>query len=147
MREIVMIVVLASSACGAAVPQVQGKGGPAWTELTSEHFTVWTDAKVADARERVRVMERLRQVIVSVAFRSVPATGRTLVVLLRDDDELAALSGTQEPRPYTLPAQAPLWQATMVLSASSDDNDDNSNEAHELTHAISSGVVHHQPRW
>src|SRR5262245_8459466 len=106
MRVIVMMsVALGASGCGAAVPPVQGKGGPAWTELTSEHFTVWTDAKVAEASERVRVMEQLRQVVVAVAFPSVPATGRTLVVLLRDDDELAALSEIQQPRAFAMPVQ------------------------------------------
>lgn len=46
---------VAAAACGAAVPPVPGKGGPAWTELTSEHFTVWTDGDRAEVRELVQL--------------------------------------------------------------------------------------------
>ena len=43
MRRLVTVAWFAA-ACGAAVPPVPGKGGPAWHELTSPHFVVWTDA-------------------------------------------------------------------------------------------------------
>src|SRR5262245_22427870 len=75
--HVAMIAVLAG--CAAAVPQVPSQGGPAWRELTSEHFTVWSDADPGRARELVREMEHLRQVIVGVAFPGVPAGGRSLV--------------------------------------------------------------------
>jgi hypothetical protein len=45
---VAMVVVLATlaltSAC-ARFPVAPAEGGPVWTELTSEHFTVWTDAE------------------------------------------------------------------------------------------------------
>lgn len=135
------------AACGAAVPPVPGKGGPAWIELTSEHFTVWTDASPARGRELIREMERLRQIVVGVVFQSVPTSGRDLVIALRDDDELTALSPTGEPRAYAMPAQSPLWQPAFVLSAFSNRDREDRTIAHELTHAISYAVVHHQPRW
>lgn len=134
-------------ACGAAVPPVPSKGGPAWTELTSEHFTVWTDAPPEQARDLVRAMEHLRQVVVGVAFPSVPAGGRMLVIALRDDDELTEFSRTHQPRAYAVPASAPVWQPVIVLSAFSNLGRGDLTPAHELTHAISFAVIHHQPRW
>ena len=135
------------AACGAAVPPIPGKGGPAWLEVTSEHFTVWTDADRAQVRELVQQMEHLRQVVIGVAFPSVPADGRVLVVALRDDDELAAFSKTGQPRALAMTAGAPLWQPTIVLSAFSTFQTSDRTVAHELTHVISFAVVHHQPRW
>ncbi len=147
MRVTMAIAAMSVMACGAAVPPVPGKGGPAWTELTSEHFTVWTDAEPARARELVRVMEHLRQVVVGVAFPSLPAAGRMLAIALRDDAELTAFSGTEEPRAYAAPAHAPLWQPLIVLSAFSNGSRGDLTVAHELTHAISFAIVHDQPRW
>jgi hypothetical protein len=135
------------AACGAAMPPVPGKGGPAWIELTSEHFTLWTDAAPGRARELVRKMEHLRQVIVGVAFPGVPSDGRNLVIALRDDDELSALSAISEPRAFAAPAQAPLWQPMTVLSADNTFDAGEVTAAHELTHLISYAVIHHQPRW
>lgn len=146
-QAILGVVIGAAVACGAAVPPVPGKGGPAWTELTSEHFTVWTDAEPDQVRELIRAMERLRQVVVGVAFPSVPAGGRMLVIALRDDDELAAFSPTHQPRPFAAPPGAPLWQPMIVLSAFSNQQRGDLTAAHELTHAISFAVIHYQPRW
>src|SRR3954465_2482221 len=78
---------LAASACGPAIPPVPGKGGPAWHELTSEHFTLWTDTDEATARAlRVR-MEALRQAVIGIAFGGGDSPGRSFVIALRDDKE------------------------------------------------------------
>jgi len=135
------------SACGAAMPPVPGKGGPAWIELTSEHFTVWTDGPPDRGRELIREMERLWQIVAGVVFPGVDSSGRDLVIVFRDDDELSALSPTGEPRAYAMSAQPPLWQPAFVLSAFSNREVGDRTVAHELTHAISFAVVHHQPRW
>ena len=144
-RAAVIAAVLALGACGAAVPPVQGKGGPAWVELTSEHFTVWTDGDLERVREQVREMEYLRQLVVGVMFPSAPASGRMLVIALRDDDELAAFATTGSPRPYAMSAHPPLRQPLIVMSVFS--NRDKDVLAHELTHVISFGVLDNQPRW
>lgn len=144
-RDAVLAVVLVG--CGGALPAVPGKGGPPWIELTSEHFTVWTDADGARARELVREMEHLRQVVVGVAFPAMPAAGRTLVIAMRDDDELAAFSSTDQPRAYAMSPGPPLWQPMVVLSAFSNRDPGNIAVAHELAHLISFAVIHHQPRW
>jgi hypothetical protein len=140
------LAVVAAAACGAAVPAVPGKGGPAWTELTSEHFTVWTDGDRAEVRELIQQMEQLRQVVVGVTFPWV-LRGRTLVFALRDDDELTAFSATEQPRASATMAGAPLWQPVIALSAGSHVQASDRTVAHELTHVISFAAVHHQPRW
>ena len=63
---------LALAACrGPAVPAVPSQGGPAWIELASEHFTVWTDASRGRGVEMIREMEHLRQVVRGVGFASI----------------------------------------------------------------------------
>jgi hypothetical protein len=144
-RAVVIAGVLA--ACGAAVPPLPSNGGPTWSELTSAHFTMWTDAPLDRARELIREMERMRQIVVGVAFPGAPDEGRNLVIALHDDAELAALSPTGEARAYASSGGEPLWQPLFVLSAYSNYSRDDRTVAHELTHVISFAVVHHQPRW
>jgi hypothetical protein len=55
-------------ACRVGIPPVPGQGGPAWHEIASEHFVVWTDGEVADARELVQTVEHLRQIELGVSF-------------------------------------------------------------------------------
>ena len=55
-------VLVLACACHAAIPAVPGQGGPAWHEVTSEHFVGWTDGDVDDARALIQTVEHLRQV-------------------------------------------------------------------------------------
>jgi hypothetical protein len=134
-------------ACGAAVPQVPGNGGPPWIELTSDHFMVWTDGSQDRAHELVRELERFRQIILGAVFPGAAASDRILVVMLRDDAELRAFALTDEARPFAVLMGNPLSPATIVLSALSYGDLTNTAVAHELTHVISWAAVHHQPRW
>ena len=136
-----VMVVVAAAACGAAVPPVPGKGGPTWAELTSEHFTVWTDGDRAEVRDLAQQMEQLRQVVVGVTFPWV-SRGRTLVFALRDDDEVTAFSATEQPRAFAMTAGAPLWQPMIALSAHSHLQASDRTAAHELTHVIAG-----RPTW
>lgn len=144
MRGLLLVFV---AACGAAIPPVPGKGGPAWLALTSEHFVVWTDAGEARARVLVREIEHLRQVVVGTAFRGAESSMKTFVIALRDDDERGAFI----PDPFSALASPPdgnlLKQPVIVLSASSNLEASDRIEAHELVHAISHAIIRHQPRW
>src|ERR1044071_2401209 len=80
-------VVVAVAACGSAIPAVQGQSGSAWLEVTSPHFTLWTDASPDRAREAVVEMEHLRQVIIGSSFRSVASEGSIFAIALRDLSE------------------------------------------------------------
>lgn len=135
------VLVLALAACGAAVPPVPGRGGPAWTELTSEHFTLWTDASASRGRELIRELEHLRQIEYGVAFANLPDAGRVFVVALRDVYEVHGFVPEQFSA-FAWTAYAPIYQPFIVLSA-----EDNEVVVHELAHVISHGAIHHQPHW
>jgi len=143
-RSLLLVVLVA---CGAAIPPVPGKGGPAWLELTTDHFVVWTDAGEARARVLVREIEHLRQVVVGTAFQGAESPVKTFVIALRDDDERSAFV----PGEFSALASPPdgnlLKQPVIVLSASSNLEASDRIEAHELVHAISHAIIRHQPRW
>jgi len=101
--------------CAATFPAVPGKGGPAWLELTSEHFTVLTDADHATARALVSQMEQVRQVVVGAAFPAA-VRGRILVFALRDDGELSLTRTERESRAFAGTAGRPMFQPFVVLS-------------------------------
>lgn len=148
MRCVAVVAVVEFMACRTSpVPPVPGKGGPPWIELTGPHFTIWTDAGPERAREIMFKMERLRVVLVHAMFPTAPEDGSDLAIVLRNDAELRALSTTGQTRPFAINMQFPLWQPMIVLSASGERGELEVALAHELVHAISSGVIHHQPRW
>lgn len=132
--------------CAATFPAVPGKGGPAWLELTSEHFTVLTDADRVTAHALVRQMEQVRQVVVGAAFPAA-ARGRILVFALRDDEELSLTRTERESRAFAGTAGRPMFQPFVVLSTFSNDGRTDETIMHELAHAISFAAIHRQPRW
>ena len=78
------------AACGGWVPALPSQGGPAWVEVQSEHFTLWTDAGAGRGTELVEQMEYLHQIVFGVAFPTWPDAGRAFAIGLRDSDELHA---------------------------------------------------------
>src|SRR5512146_1910850 len=82
--------------CGAAVPSLPSKGGPAWTERQSEHFTMWTDAPASRGRELIREMEHLQQVVFGVASHQSATVGRSLLITLRARNAV----GAYVPKPF-----------------------------------------------
>src|SRR5215475_6240601 len=76
------------AACGSAVPAVRGQAASGWLEVTSPHFTLWTDTSADRAREVIVEMEHLRQVIIGSSFRSVASEGSIFAIALRDMREL-----------------------------------------------------------
>lgn len=128
-------------ACGPAIPPVPSKGGPAWRELTTEHFTLWTDASPSRAHELMRDMEDLRHVVIGVGFRG-GGEGRVLVIALRDLDEARAYM-PGEYRAMASEANSYIHQPMIMMAADADDE----IVTHELTHTISQTVIPVQPRW
>lgn len=147
MRRIALAVAAAIAGCGPAIPAVPSKGGPAWHELTSEHFTLWTDASESTARELVRHMEDLRQAVVGIGFRRANASGRSLVVALRDDDEVQAFMPRGDFAAIASPSSSVVAQPMILLSANPEHDPKGEIAAHELTHTISASVIRDQPRW
>jgi len=131
-------------ACGAAVPALPSQGGPAWVELESEHFTLWTDAGAARGTELIEQMESLHQIVFGIALAGYPSEGKTFAIALRDsfevhayiDDMFTAMSFVDDNAlnlpVILLPADVP-DHATIVT--------------HELTHIISNVAIKQQPVW
>jgi hypothetical protein len=127
------------------VPALPTQGGPAWRELTSEHFTVWTDAEPALAHALIMRMEHIRQVLFGVSFFRVQARSRTVVVAFQSmreahafiDDGAAGETGSPD---------GPLLQPTMIVDAATLDYNPRVL-THELTHVISLEAIPHQPQW
>lgn len=128
-------------ACGPAIPPLPSQGGPAWRELTTEHFTLWTDASPKRAREMMREMEDLRHVVIGVGFQG-GGEGRVLVISLRDLDEARAFM-PGEFRAMATEANSYIHQPLIMMGADAD----REIVSHELTHTISMTVIPVQPRW
>lgn len=140
-----LVVAAVAAAChGPALPQVPGKGGPAWLELQSEHFTLWTDSSRERAQRLIREMEHHRQVVLGVGFNSTRAEGRSFVLALRDSEEV----GVFLPEQFVAMAYSgsAVLQPVIVLPAKTDE-DRAHVVAHELTHVISFHVIRNQPEW
>jgi hypothetical protein len=131
--------------CGAALPKLPSEGGPAWREIQSEHFTLWTNASSARGRELVQDMEERRQVIAR-AMGGAPAEGRIFAI------GLGSLREAQEFMPEQALAMAwdegqPARQASILFSTDYNEGEDEIVMNHELAHAISYSIVANQPRW
>jgi hypothetical protein len=140
-RSAVLVTLALFVAC-ARFPVAPAEGGPVWTELTSEHFTVWTDADPSRVRDLIRKMELFRHVTAEVAYPAAPSSGRALAVVMRNDQELTEISG--DSRAFSMQAMLPLWQPIVFLSLTGTGE---RTLMHELTHLISFSVIHNQPRW
>jgi hypothetical protein len=143
-RVLVPVMLELCVACHAGYPAAPAQGGPVWTELTSEHFTVWTDGDPSRVCELIRTMERFHQVTAGVAYPTAPTAGRALAVVMRNSEELSEVNNLGEARAMTHTAGAPLWQPLVLLSLT---DTEERTMAHELTHLVSFAVIHHQPRW
>jgi hypothetical protein len=130
---------------GPAIPALPSKGGPAWVEVTSPHFIVWTDSSEARGRVLAQQMEDYRRIVVGVLFAGgEPNSPPTLVLALRDAEEV----GAYVPKQFIAYASGggPLRQPVIILAADTSD-DNNHIVIHELTHAITFGVIADQPKW
>ncbi|MEO6772525.1 MAG: hypothetical protein ABI467_05810 [Kofleriaceae bacterium] len=133
------------AACAAAVPELPGKGGPAWLELRSEHFTLWTDVEMGRATELARQLEYLHQVVYGVAFPGRDRSGRSLVIALRDSYEIHAYVPAQFSA-FSWPDANPLLLPVIVFAGDTNERDGHVI-THELTHVISHVAIHRQPVW
>lgn len=143
MVAVAVIATMAGAACAprAVLPQLPSQGGPAWRELTSEHFLLWTDASSARARELVRGLEERYQILARGMNRA-EQPRRIFAVVFRNAEELQFFL------PKNLAAFAwsqdnPTHQPGVVMSAETWGPIIN----HELAHGISFALLESQPRW
>lgn len=130
-------------ACAPAIPPLPSRGGPAWLELKSEHFILWTDAPAARGCELVRKMEHHRQVVMR-AMNNAPSNARSFVIALNSAREAAAYL-PEEFAAVAWNASGPTLQPGILLDADTEDR--NHVVSHELTHVISFGIFANLPGW
>jgi hypothetical protein len=92
MRCLVLALLVWVAACAHVhrMPPVPGKGGPAWREVTSEHFILWTDLPETEARSALRHIESFRDVVINFVFSGMSRLpSKSLVIALRRFDDWA----------------------------------------------------------
>jgi hypothetical protein len=133
---------LVAAACGGPLIQLPSHGGPAWLEVRSEHFTLWTDGSAERGRELVREMERRREVILT-AMNNLGSRTRTFVIAVRDRIELggyrSSCVGTCD-----WDAHNPTGQPGLGLEINVADRKV-INRA--MAHVLSVEVIAHPPEW
>ncbi len=133
------------AACGSALPATSSQGGEPWHELTTEHFTLWTDAPVERGRELVEKMEHLRSTVYGVAFPDFASGGRTFAIAFRSQRESSSFTPPDHSALTYWGTNFVIRRPLMVLYA--DPHHDDQVVTHELTHAVSFAAVQAQPRW
>jgi Protein of unknown function (DUF1570) len=132
-------------ACHAAIPPVPGQGGPAWHEVASEHFVVWTDGDVDDARALIQTVEHLRQIELGVSWFNATTNTRAFVIALRRQYEVNAFI----PKQFVAEASPPpagVFQPCIIASIDGFEHDPTA-VTHEMTHVISYNALPAQPHW
>jgi hypothetical protein len=90
MRDRWLVFLFTVAACAHHLPPVPGKGGPAWHELASEHFILWTDLPEADAGRALRHLEGFRDVVSRFIFSGAARLpSKSLVIAFRSSDDWA----------------------------------------------------------
>jgi len=137
---------LLSSCIGSSFPKTPAAGGPAWQEITTEHFIIDTDLDAAQADAMVRQLENLRKVMAETVFGGEPPPRpRARVLALRVDEYRhfdRVYVGTF--------VSSVLFQPMLITSPGGDwDTFSADIRKHELAHYVSSLYIDIglQPRW
>jgi hypothetical protein len=137
-------VVLAALVAGCAtIPPCPGQGGPAWREVTGQHFVLHTDLRAGKASEALTDLENLRAAILNAAFpRAGRAPGGQIPVILVDDDDHWREYFPHNDGMFT----EVLWQPLILMRAGTGFNPQQIVK-HELVHHLSRFYLPKQPRW
>jgi hypothetical protein len=138
---LVLVLVLVLVAGCATVPPCPARGGPAWRELTSEHFVVRSDLEPDEVVEVVRTLEEIRAAMLTMWVGLLEPIGRTPVIAL-SSSELAAFAGFEfdgyyfrrPPFPGTVVAAGNTWKRSETVK-------------HELAHELAHHFEPIQPTW
>ena len=127
----------------ATLPACPAKGGPAWLELTSDHFVMRTDMEEPAALVVLRRMEDARAAMLAMVWRHAPdPAGRVQVFALASQEEVAFYTG---PSFVALHLRTPPFPPTVLLSGAERASELVGN--HELAHALSLQLLPLQPAW
>jgi hypothetical protein len=137
---------LTAAAC-ATLPPCPAQGGPAWQELTSDHFVVRTDLDAADGQEVVRRLEETRAAMLVAVWPEAPGPpDRSAVIALRYPAELSEFLGYEIAGEYVVARPFP---KTMIIAGTAEADDGNGllTLRHELAHHLSRWFLTLQTPW
>src|SRR5512133_1602503 len=121
------------------------RGGPAWTELTTPHFTVASDLRPAHARRIATELEGIRAWVIAALLpgegRDIP--GRVRVVAFRSTGEFDTFAPPGLRAYFTHDG---LGEAVIVMTGEMG-GEARLVLAHELAHHALRQVYPRQPRW
>lgn len=141
------ILLAASAAHGGEPPtyRCEARGGPAWREYRSAHFTLATDMGAARAEALVASLEYLHALVVKALLGDgVEIPGRVQVVAFASPGDFRKLAASDEIRGYF--GIGRFHSPFIVVSGDGFDADEET-VAHELAHHVSSYAFARQPRW
>jgi tetratricopeptide (TPR) repeat protein len=141
-----IVAVLLGGCIGTSYPKTPAHGGPAWQEMTTEHFVVDTDLESAEATVIARQLENLRNAMAETVFGGQPPPGPRVRVLALRQDEYRHFDRSSDG--YFL--SSALYQPLLITSPGGDwDTFDADVRKHELAHYVSSLYVDTrlQPKW
>lgn len=133
-------VLVAGSGC-ATVPPCPGRGGPAWRELTSEHFVVRSDLELDEVIEVVKTLEENRTAMLAWWGGRPGPVERTPVIAL-SRRELGAFDGFAYDGYYV---RRPPFPGTVIAAGHALTR--NEIVKHELAHDLAFHFEPIEPRW
>jgi tetratricopeptide (TPR) repeat protein len=131
---------------GRTYPKTPEAGGPAWQEITTEHFVVDTDLEPEEAGAMVHQLENLRNVMTRVVFGGEPSKAPRMRVLALRHDEYSHYDRVA----FGNFVNWALFQPILIITPGGDWETFASDlRKHELGHYVSSLYVDMrlQPRW
>ena len=127
----------------ATLPPCPARGGPAWSEYSSEHFELQTTMEAPIAKGVVRMLEETRAAMLGMVWGDQPGPPeRTRAILLESGEHLKAVAGDGVAGFYVRRSPLP---PTMVFAADTVGNIESIK--HELAHDLSFWFLPFQPGW
>jgi len=127
----------------ATVPACPAKGGPAWRELTSDHFVLRTDLQEEAALLALRHLEDARAAMLAMIWPRAPDLRRRI--------DAFALASTEEVHAYLGPhfagvhMQVSPFPPMLLVAGLGRENQQHAN--HEIAHGLSLQLLPVQPAW
>ena len=136
---------LAAAGCAAVGPSLRcpEEGGPAWREVATDHFLVWTDLESPEARALAVRLEWIREAVVAAVWQApLEPESRMGVVALRSERELRLFTRADVPG-WVIPDPQ---QPRLVLRAAAGEVRA-SGVAREVALQLADFAWLRQPRW
>jgi hypothetical protein len=142
LRVLLASALAVEAGCATMPPRCPARGGPAWRQLSSAHFTLRTDLEPHHAEEVIRTLEETRAAMLVALWPAAPGPpDRTQAIALASPSELAAFTGFGI---YGKHVHPPPFPPMLVVEAGHLEVE---SLNHELGHYLSLWFLPIQPAW